>query len=177
MSSHYSSFLQWHSLQSICGYQGSDPHLRTQVNYNLLVFALQQNPKDCKGKGNSFILFTNRITDQLNHLQLPHNSLQFLDKFNAEWRMELILFYLFLENLSPNNGTLPLVSLRHRVREESTPKPRKRKAADKPWTAGRNGKMMIYEMMSEQDMLMDLVGIGEWDLPEITADYNDDWDD
>ena len=34
----------------LCGYQGSDPHLRTQVNYNLLVFALQQNPKDCKGK-------------------------------------------------------------------------------------------------------------------------------
>ena len=36
--------------------------------------------------------------------------------------------------------------------------------------------MMSYEMMSEQEMLMDLVGMGEWDLPEITTDYDDDWD-
>ena len=36
--------------------------------------------------------------------------------------------------------------------------------------------MMRYEMMSEQDMLMDLIGMEEWDLPEITADYDDGWD-
>ena len=29
---------------------------------------------------------------------------------------------------------------------------------------------MVFEM-TEQDMLMDLVGMGEWDLPEITTDY------
>ena len=33
---------------------------------------------------------------------------------------------------------------------------------------------MVFEM-TEQDVLMDLVAMGEWDLPEITADYDYDW--
>ena len=33
---------------------------------------------------------------------------------------------------------------------------------------------MNYGMMSEQDMLMDLIGMEEWDLPELTADYPDE---
>ena len=74
--------------------------------------------KDCKGNGNPFILFHNWITDPLNHLQLPHSSLQLLDKFSVESRMELILFYFSPKTISPNNRTLLLVSLRHRVREE-----------------------------------------------------------
>ena len=32
---------------------------------------------------------------------------------------------------------------------------------------------MIFEM-TEQDMLMDLAGTEEWDLPEITSDYSDE---
>ena len=36
---------------------------------------------------------------------------------------------------------------------------------------------MNYVMMSEQDMLMDLVGMEEWELPELTSDYSDElWD-
>ena len=76
--------------------------------------------------------------------------------------------------ISPNNRTLNLVSFRYRVREETEPR---RKATDKPETAERNETMgMVFEM-TEQDVLMDLVAMGEWDLPEITADYEDDgWD-
>lgn len=31
--------------------------------------------------------------------------------------------------------------------------------------------------MSEHEMLMDLVGMEEWELPELTSDYSDElWD-
>ena len=33
---------------------------------------------------------------------------------------------------------------------------------------------MNYGAMSESEMLMDLIGMDEWVIPEITADYNDD---
>ena len=59
------------------------------------------------------------------------------------------------------------------MRQETEPR---MKAADKPETAERNETMGMMFEMTEQDMLMDLVGMGEWDLPEITADYDDDWD-
>ena len=35
--------------------------------------------------------------------------------------------------------------------------------------------MSNFEMMSENDILMDLIGMDEWVLPEITADNCDDY--
>ena len=34
---------------------------------------------------------------------------------------------------------------------------------------------MIFEM-TEQEILTNLLDDQEWTMPEITADYNDDWD-
>ena len=74
--------------------------------------------------------------------------------------------------IRPYYRTHFLISFRYRVRQGTEPR---RKAADKPETAERNETMgMVFEM-TEQDVLMDLVAMGEWDLPEITADYDYDW--